>query len=87
MANEEEVTWPYTNAPYLGIRLKNPSGLEYPLDGEELVMIDTGFSGEILLPKSVYEDLEFNMWEEPEPDEFVLGDGRTVYLIAAHGIF
>lgn len=85
MADEEEVSWPYTNAPYLGIRLRSLSGLEYPLDEEELVMIDTGFSGEILLPKSIYEDLGFNMWEEPEPDEFVLGDGGIVYLIAAHG--
>ena len=45
MADEEEISWSYTNAPCLGIRLKAGDGAEYPLelDNEELVMIDTGY--------------------------------------------
>lgn len=85
MANEEEISWPYTNLPYLGIRLKAPSGEEYPIANEKLVMIDTGFSEEILLPKDLYEDLAFNMWEEPEPEEFEIADGRVREMIVARG--
>lgn len=85
MADEEEISWPYTDKPYLGIRLKTASGEEYPLINEEMVMIDTGYTGEIILPKDIYERLSLSMWEEPEPEEFILGDGSSMYLIAAHG--
>ena len=87
MADEEEISWPYTNAPCLGIRLKAGDGAEYPLelDNEELVMIDTGYDGELYLPRHLYEELGFNMWEEPEPDEFGLADGSSICLKAAQG--
>jgi len=87
MADEEEISWPYTDTPYLGIRLKTGDGEEHPLelDNEELVMIDTGYDGEIVLPNSLYTDLGFNMWEEPELDEFGLADGRPIYFKAAQG--
>ena len=85
MADKEEISWPYNLHPYLGVRLRTASGEEYPLIDEKRVMIDTGYSGEILLPKDLYEELSFNMWEEPEPDEFKLGDGSSIYLIASHG--
>ena len=48
-------------------------------------MIDTGYSGEVLLPKSLYEKLGFNKWEEPELEEFELGDGSSMQVIAASG--
>ena len=86
MANEEEINWPYTDSPYLGIRLRTPSGREHPLvNEEELVMIDTGYTGEVFLPKDLYEELGFSLWEEPEPDEFILGDGSKMHLIASLG--
>ena len=87
MADEEEISWPYTNAPCLGIRLKTGDGEEYPLelDNEELVMIDTGYDGELCLPGYLYEKLGFNRWEEPEPDEFGLADGSSIYMKAAQG--
>ena len=77
--------WPYTNAPCLGIRLKTGDGVEYPLGNEELVMIDTGYDGELCLPGYLYEELGFNMWEESDPDEFGLADGSSIYLKAAQG--
>lgn len=85
MADEEEISWPYDDFAYLGIRLGTVSGKEYPSINEELVMIDTGYSGEVLLPRHLYGELGFDMWEEPEPDEFKLGDESSMYLIAAKG--
>lgn len=85
MADKEEISWPYTPHPCLGMRLKTASGEEYPVIDEKLVMIDTGYSGEVLLPRDLYEGLKLNMWEEPEPDEFELGDGSTVFMKVAHG--
>ncbi len=85
MADKEEISWPYNLHPCLGVRLKTASGEEYPLTDEKLVMVDTGYSGEVLLPRNLYQDLGFNMWEEPEPDRFILGDGSSVSMIAARG--
>lgn len=61
MADKEEISWPYNLHPYLGVRLRTASGEEYPLIDKKRVMIDTGYSGEILLPKDLYEELSFNM--------------------------
>ncbi len=85
MADERDISWPYSNAPCLGIRLRTGDGEEYPLGNEELVMIDTGYDGELCLPGYLYEELGFNMWEEPDPDEFGLADGSIIYLKAAQG--
>jgi len=87
MADKEEISWPYTNAPCLGIRLKTGEGEDYPLelDNEKLVMIDTGYDGELCLPRDLYEKLGFNRWEEPDPDPFEQADGSSIYMKAARG--
>lgn len=85
MADKDEISWPYDHHPYLGIRLKTPSGEEYPLTNEELGMVDTGYSGGILLPRYLYEELGFNMWEEPELQEVTVADGGSGYMIVARG--
>ena len=89
MANEKEISWLYieNRTPCLGIRLKTESGVEYPLtlNDETLVMIDTGYDGEIKLPRDIYYMLGFNKWEEPEPDTFEVADGSTIEMNAAKG--
>lgn len=83
---EEEISWSYRDdLPYLGVRLSTPAGKEYPLVNEEQVLIDTGFSEEILLPKNIYEQLGLNMWEAPESEGFKLVDGTSIDLIPSKG--
>jgi hypothetical protein len=70
MADESDISWDYSNcSPYLGIRLTTYEGSEYPsdADGEKLVLIDTGYDGELCIPMRLYTELGFERWEEPEP--------------------
>lgn len=87
MANEtEEISWTYNNNhPYMGIRLKTFDGNEHPIDGEELVLLDTGFSGGIILPIKIYNQLKLQNWENPEPLEFELTDGKVLEMLEADG--
>lgn len=89
MANEEEkVSWPYRDdSPYIGIKIQTDSGEEYPLaNHEKLVLIDTAYDGEILLPRSIYHELRLYNWEKPEPLEYLLGDGSKMNLTSASGL-
>ena len=90
MANEEEISWSYSNGfrPCLGIRLKTESGEEYPplSNNEKIVKIDTGYEGEIILPRDIYYDLGFNRWEKPDRDAFELGDGSIMEKNTAQGL-
>lgn len=87
MANGTGISWPYNDgAPHLNICLMNRSGKQYPLDDEKSVLIDTGYAGELLLQKKIYEKLELDRWEEPEPDEFKLADGSKVELLVSKGL-
>jgi predicted aspartyl protease len=87
MADEEEIIWSYDNHPYLGVRLKTYAGREYPsTNNEDQVMIDTGYSGEILLPIKIYIGLGFNDWEEPIVDDFELVDKTEIKLKVANGL-
>ena len=85
MADKEEIGWPYTHHPSLGVRLRTTFGQEYPLTDEELVMVDTGYSGEIAIPRRLYQMLGFHMWEEPEFQRFTVADGRDLQMRVSHG--
>jgi predicted aspartyl protease len=86
MANkEEEISWPYTDSPYLEIRLRSVSEEEYPLNDGELVMIDTGFSEDILVPISIYKHLMLDKWEEPDEGMLILADKSIMLTRIAKG--
>ena len=85
MADKEEIGWPYHIHPYLGVCLSTALGQEYPLTGEKLVMVDTGYAGEIGVPRRLYQKLGFHMWEEPEFQKFTLADGREQQMRVSHG--
>lgn len=85
MADKEEIGWPYTDHPSLGVRLRTTFGQEYPLTDEELVMVDTGYSGEIVIPRRLYQMLGFQMWEEPEFQSFTVADGGELQMRVSHG--
>ncbi len=85
MANKEEIGWPYTLHAFLGVRLRTDIGDEYPLTDEKLVKVDTGYSGEIGIPRPLYQQLRFHMWEEPEFQWFTVADGRVLQMRVSHG--
>lgn len=85
MADKDEISWPYNHHPGLGIRLRTPSGEEYPSVNEDMVMVDTGYSGEIFLPRDLYQSLGFNMWEDPELEPVGVADGTSGHMIVSHG--
>jgi predicted aspartyl protease len=85
MANQNKITWPYTYAPFLGIQLSNPAGKVYPLTGESVEIIDTGFDGDVLLPNAIYNQLEFHKYEYPQPGTAELADGSGMPLRVARG--
>jgi len=87
MADESDISWDYSNcSPYLGIRLTTYDGSEYPSDvnGEKLVLIDTGYDGEICIPLWLYTELGFERWEEPEPKQYQ-SRGGDIFMRVAHG--
>ena len=87
MANEtEEISWAYKDKhPHMGIRLVSPGDIEYPVGTEELVLLDTGWSGGIVLPIRIYEQLELQRWEKPDIVPYELADGSDMNMYEAEG--
>lgn len=72
MANEETlICWDSEDIFAIGVRLKTPNGYSLT-DTEQLVELDSGYSGELLVPWKMYVDLELYGWEYPE-EEWSLG--------------
>ena len=60
------------------IRIKNPfSGAVFPAAGEAEAVVDTGYSGFLLVPASVFEDLQI---PKSKAGTGIVGDGRRVRL-------
>lgn len=83
--NTEEVSWPYENNPKLGLKIRSLSGNEYPENNETIVLIDTGYDGEVILPLTIYHNLNLNLWEEPEKDEFMTPEGKDIDFLVSRG--
>jgi len=62
---KEIASWEYTDKAYIGITINDPDGK--PLDDEQLAEIDTGFSGDIILPFKMFNKYNLNRWETPLP--------------------
>lgn len=73
------------NTPYLEILIENPfSRKRYPENGYLLAVIDTGYEGFLLIPRDVYNDLDFNVLEGLER-MLILPDKRDVKSIGVYG--
>jgi hypothetical protein len=72
MADAETlVCWDSEDIFAIGARLKTPGGYSL-IDTEQLIELDSGYSGELLVPWKMYVDLELYGWEYPE-EEWSLG--------------
>lgn len=50
--------------PALEIIIRNPiADKSFPSEGEVIAILDTGFEGFLLIPKSVFEELSFNQFD------------------------
>ena len=60
------ICWDNTPSGYvLGIRVQSPEGGWHSPD-EELVQLDTGYDGELLVPWQLYDELRLYRWEYPQ---------------------
>ena len=58
------ICWPSPDHFVIGIQVQTPAG-QVHADTEELVPLDTGFRGELLLPDKLYAELNLALWELP----------------------
>lgn len=86
MAFVEKINWHYqVYTPHIEIRLISPDGMEWPNDGtDDLAVVDTGFTGEILISTTLYDMLELNKWENI-PNRHSTADGRCVETLISNG--
>ena len=72
MANAENlICWDSEDVFAIGALLRTPGG-QFHADAEELVELDTGYGGDVLVPWEMYVDLELYGWEYPE-DQWSVG--------------
>jgi len=82
----KEISWTYEdNHPHIEIRIRTVNGKEYPVAGELLVLLDTGYSGGVILPIKTFENLELGLWENPNPRIFEQVDGTDLPMREADG--
>ncbi|UZE92717.1 MAG: hypothetical protein IB616_02655 [Methanosarcinales archaeon] len=87
MADEKEIAywdWRSEDPPCMGIQIQSPEGIVYPLE-EQLTLIDTGYSGGILLPKQIYRRLHLHKWEYPDPEIYIMANEKEIKTIQARG--
>jgi len=69
------------------VRLSNPLlETEYPANGQVMAAIDTGYTGFILVPHTVFRALKLDELKTMTT-KGELADGRSIKLHAAYGIF
>jgi len=59
------ICWDVADIFAIGVQLQTPGG-EVHIEGEELVELDTGYAGEVLVPWRLYIELELYGWELEE---------------------
>lgn len=81
------MAWSFTGDDLLvPIRLSNPLlDTEYPIDGEVMAALDTGYTGFVLVPPTIFTALKLNELK-PITTRGQLTDGRSIELQAAYGI-
>ena len=75
MAKECKIHWPYLRIyqPHLGIILESPSGDKWPQEGDDEALVDTGFDGDVLIPETLYNSLNFSQFESFAEDLYTAG--------------
>lgn len=86
MPCESANTWPYlrSNRPCLGIIVESPDGNKWPQTDFDHALIDTAYDGEIFLPGTLYNFLEFNKHESIREDLHV-ADSSKIECTKSHG--
>jgi clan AA aspartic protease len=81
------LAWPITDDILLvPIRLSNPLlETEYPEDGFLMAVLDTGYTGFILVPPGIFRALKLDELE-PTKVKGELANGRSIELHAAYGL-
>ena len=83
---KEAICWDSEDFFAIGIQIGTFAGMIHS-ENEELVQLDTGYDGELLLPYKLYQDLAFYRWEYPE-EYWPIGktvSGEIIELILAKG--
>ena len=83
---KEAVCWDSEDFFAIGIQIRNFAGIVHS-ESEELVQLDTGYDGELLLPYKLYQGLTLYQWEYPE-EYWPVGktvSGEIIELILAKG--
>jgi len=83
---EETICWDSEDLFAIGIQIRTFGGMLHS-EAEELVQLDTGYDGELLLPYKLYQDLALYQWEYPE-EYWPVGktvSGEIIELILAKG--
>ena len=81
------MTWSLTNkSALIPIKLSNPFlETEYPFDGLVMAVLDTGFTGFLLVPSHVFNSLKLDELR-PRVTTGQLADGTSIKLSGAYGI-
>ena len=75
MADQKDmICWERASTFSIGVQLKTPGGRVHS-PSEELIELDTGYEGEVLVPYDLYVEMELYGWEYPE---IFWATGRTV---------
>lgn len=80
------ICWDSEDLFAIGIQIRTFAGMVHS-ESEELVQLDTGYDGELLLPYKLYQDLALYQWEYPE-EYWSVGktvSGEILELILAKG--
>ena len=83
---KESICWDSEDFFAIGIQVATFAGAIHS-ESEELVQLDTGYDGELLLPYKLYQDLALYQWEYPE-EYWPVGktvSGEMIELILAKG--
>ncbi len=88
MADSIQLTcWPSPDYLVIGIQVKNLAG-QWHSNREELVPIDTGYNGQLLVPYSLFETLNLHCWCLPDsPPQKIIATtvtGQVIYLMEAY---
>jgi predicted aspartyl protease len=83
--NVRLICWPTPDRLFIGVRLLNPDG-EFVNNIETLAQIDTGYSGELLIPHSWYERLSLQDWAVTDAPFGQTVSGQSLDLLEAIGI-
>jgi len=88
MADRSGLTcWDAPDRLVMGVLVKTFDGLMHTED-KDLIQLDTGYSGEVLLPYDLYLQMEFRRWQYPREwwPAGTTASGQRLELIVSRGL-